>query len=148
MHSFATMLRSWTDDLVVLTGDAPLPADGSRARADLGIVVRTAPPTRLEHEDASLVAVTLDDGSRIERTGFFLGVRQRQTALVRGLGLELRSDPKMEGGSVQTDELGRTSLPMLWAAGDLCTPTQQVSAAIAAGGGCGATMHARLPPVR
>jgi thioredoxin reductase len=148
MHRFATMLRSWTHDLVVLTGDSPLPADQTGALEALGIVVRTGHPVRLEHDGNDLVAVIVDDGSRIEREGLFLGTRQRQTPLVHSLGLEARPDPKMEGGFVVTDELGRTSAPMLWAAGDLCTPMQHVSGAIAAGSLCGAMMHASLPPVR
>lgn len=141
---FATMLSAWSRDLVVLTGDAPLPeaeAEGLRAR---GVVLRAGHPTALEHENGALTGVHLDDGTLLPRSALFLGVRQRQTALVRGLGLEAVPSPVNEDGDVKIDGTGRTNLPMLWAAGDLCSRMQQVSAAIAAGGVCGAMIHATL----
>ena len=141
---FATMLRSWSADLVVLTGDTPLP-DADRASLEaLGVVVRPGHPTALAHEGNQLTGVHLDDGTLLPRSGMFLGVCQRQTDLVRSLGLEMVADPFNEDGHVKTDEMGRTSLPMMWAAGDLCTRMQQVSAAIAAGGKCGAMIHGVL----
>jgi thioredoxin reductase len=141
---FATMLRSWSSDLVVLTGDTRL-SDADRSALEAhGIVVRAGHPTALEHVGRELTGLVLDDGARLSRTGMFLGVRQRQTDLVRGLGLETVPDPFMDDGLVKTDEMGRTNLPMVWAAGDLCTRMQQVSSAIAAGGGRGAMIHAIL----
>ncbi len=144
LAQFATMLRSWSRDLVVLTGDTMLP-DAERASLEAqGVVVRAGHPAALEHQGAELTGVVLDDGTLLPRGAMFLGVRQRQTELVRGLGLEMVPDPFNEDGHVKTDEMGRTNLPMLWAAGDLCTRMQQVSSAIAAGGGRGAMIHAIL----
>ncbi len=144
MAQFATMLRSWSGDLVVLTGDDRLPEDERGALEDQGIVVRGGHPTALLHDGPELTGVVLDDGTRLPRTGMFLGVHQRQTALVRGLDLETVPDPFNEDGHVKTDDMGRTNLPMMWAAGDLCTRMQQVSSAIATGGGRGAMIHAVL----
>lgn len=144
LAQFAAMLRSWSSDLVVLTGEDPLP-DADRASLEAhGIVVRTGRPTALTHEGPELTGVVLDDGTLLPRTAMFLGVRQRQTELVRSLGLETVPDPFNEDGLVKTDDMGRTNLPMLWAAGDLCTRMQQVSNAIAAGGARGAMIHAIL----
>lgn len=144
LAQFALMLRSWSSDLVVLTGDAPLPAAERASLEEHGIVVRVGHPTALAHDGPELTGVYLDDGTLLPRTGMFLGVRQRQTDLVRSLGLDTVPDPFNEDGHVKTDEMGRTSLPMMWAAGDLCTRMQQVSQAIAAGGGRGAMIHAIL----
>ena len=144
LTQFATMLHSWSSDLVVLTGDAPLPHEEQAALKARGIVVRTGHPTALEHDGAELTGVVLDDGTLLPRTAMFLGVRQRQTELIRSLDLEMTPDPFNEDGQVKTDEMGRTNLPMMWAAGDLCTRMQQVSSAIAQGGGRGAMIHAIL----
>ncbi len=141
---FATMLRSWSDDIVVLTGDTPLPDEDAAALEALGIVLRPGRPAALHHTGPALTGLTLDDGSTLARTGMFLAVHQRQTPLVAGLGLETEDAPLVAGGLVKTDGMGRTSLPMLWAAGDLCTRMQQVSQAIAAGGAAGAMIHATL----
>lgn len=144
LAQFALMLRSWSADLVVLTGDTPLPPADQAALEGRGVVVRTGRPVSLAHDGRELTGVHLDDGTLLPRTAMFLGVRQRQTDLVRSLGLETVPDPFNEDGNVKTDEMGRTNLPMMWAAGDLCTRMQQVSAAIAAGGGRGAMIHAIL----
>ncbi len=144
LTQFATMLRSWSDDLVVLTGDDRLPEAEQAALEAKGIVVRGGHPTALAHQGPELTGVHLDDGTLLPRTGMFLAVHQRQTALVRSLGLDTVPDPFNEDGQVKTDEMGRTNLPMMWAAGDLCTRMQQVSSAIAAGGGRGAMIHATL----
>lgn len=141
---FATMLRSWSRDLVVLTGDEALPDTEQAALEALGIVVRRGRPTALVHDGPELTGVQLDDGTLLPRTGMFLGVHQRQTPLVRSLGLEMTPDAFNEDGYVKTDDMGRTNLPMLWAAGDVCTRMQQVSNAIASGGGRGAMIHAVL----
>jgi thioredoxin reductase len=141
---FATMLRSWSPDLVVLLGDTRL-ADAELASLSArGIVVKAGHPVAIEHHDGELTGLRLDDGSLLPRAGLFLGVRQRQTDLVRSLGLETTPDPMNVDGLVKTDDMGRTNLPMLWAAGDLCTRMQQVCHAIAAGGGRGAMIHATL----
>ena len=144
LGQFATMLRTWSSDLVVLTGDAPLPDEERSALEARGVVVRTGHPVALAHEGRALTGVHLDDGTLLPRTGMFLGVHQRQTELVRSLGLETTPDGFNEDGHVKTDDMGRTNLPMLWAAGDLCTRMQQVSNAIASGGGRGAMIHAIL----
>lgn len=144
---FAMMLRSWSADLVVLTGDTSLSHAEQASLEGRGIVARTGHPTALEHEGSELTGVRLDDGTLLPRTGMFLGVRQRQTDLVRSLGLQTVPDPFNEDGQVKTDDMGRTNLPMMWAAGDLCTRMQQVSQAIAAGGGCGAMIHAMLSTI-
>ncbi len=141
---FASMLRSWSDDLVVLTGDTVLDDEDRHALEHRGIVVRTGHPAALEHDGPALTGVRLTDGTVLPRSGMFLGVQQRQTPLVRSLGLETTPGPFNVDGWVKTDEMGKTNLPMLWAAGDLCSRMQQVSQSIAAGGGCGAMIHATL----
>jgi len=139
---FARMLRSWSDDVVVLTGDAEL-SEEDRSMLD-GVTLRRGHPVALEHDGPQLTGIRLSDGELLPRAGLFLGVEQRQTPLVRSLALETTPDPHNADGWVVVDGQGRTNLPLLWAAGDLCTRMQQVSQAIAAGGGCGAMVHATL----
>ena len=141
---FARMLRSWSDDVVVLTGDNDLPDDDVTALQTAGIPMRRGHPVALEHEGPELTGLRLDDGTLLARSGLFLGVHQRQVPLIRSLGLETEADPHNADGWVKVDDMGRTSLPMMWAAGDVCTRMQQVSRAIAGGGLCGAMMHSTL----
>lgn len=144
LFQFASMLRSWSNDLVVLTGDTPLASEEQQSLEGHGIVVRAGHPVGLEHVGPELTGVHLNDGTFLSRTGMFLGVHQRQTPLVRQLGVHTEPDPFNEDGYVKVDAMGRTNLPMLWAAGDLCSRMQQVSMAIADGGKCGATVHSIL----
>lgn len=141
---FAMMLRGWSASVVVLEGDAALSEADKAALGARGIGLRAGRPVALGHEGRALRHVALDDGTILPCSGLFLGVRQRQTALVRGLGLDTAPDPINDDGYVKIDAMGRTSAPMLWAAGDLCTRMQQVSSAIAAGALCGALIHATL----
>ncbi len=141
---FANMLRSWSAELVGLAGSTAL-TDADRASLIAkGIAVRGGHPVALHHEGGELTAVELDDGTLLPRTAMFLGVKQRQTPLVRSLGLEMVPDPSNEDGLVKTDDMGRTNLPMLWAAGDSCTWMPQVCQAIASGGLRGAMIHGAL----
>jgi thioredoxin reductase len=62
---------------------------------------------------------------------------QRQVGLVAGL--DLRLTPQ---GYVEVDFMQRTSLPMLWAAGDLTSRMQQVVHAAAQGGAAASGIQA------
>lgn len=123
MVAHASMLRAWTDDLIVFTdgadlGPLDLPVETTRVRA---LRPRADDPGRLG-------AIELADGRRVERDALQYRPPQAQTELVLGLGLEL--DP---AGFVVVDAQCRTSRPGIYAAGDLTTPFQAALAAAAAG---------------
>ncbi len=75
-----------------------------------------------------LGGVEVDGGATVLCDAFVLQPAQRQTALVRDLGLDLDPD-----GRVVVDDAGRTSHPGIYAAGDLVGGRQSVAAAVASG---------------
>lgn len=135
----ARMVRGWSDDVIVLTHGQQLPPDACEALAEARIPLDTRPIAALEAEGSKLQAIVLDDGERLARLGLFVQATQRQTPLVTSLGLELS-----EAGFVVVDAQQRTSLPMLWAAGDMTTQMQQIVAAAAQGATAGAMIQATL----
>ena len=112
-------------------------------RADLdahGIPVLLARPAHLEFTPCGdlITAVCLDDGTHLPCDMVFslLGVRPN-TQLAREMGVALDED-----GYIQIDEEGYTSVPGVFAAGDLTRMyTQQVASAVHAGAEAAQTMN-------
>ena len=129
MLTFAIFLRGWTSDVVALTHgggeiDAPLLAQLEAA----GVRVETRRIARLVSDGEHLARVEFEGGEALERDVLFAHPPQGQVDLVRGLGLTLD-----EKGFVWVDHMRETSVPGIYAAGDLTSPAQ--SAALASGAG-------------
>lgn len=125
---FAQMLRAWTNDVVVFTGGAYPITDDVRAKlARAEVRLDERPLLGLRAENGRLAAVVVE-GGEVARSVLFAHPPQRQTSLVRELGIELD-----EMGFVKVDPHNQTSVARLHAAGDLTTMRQ--SAQIAAGSG-------------
>ena len=130
-------------DALTLVADPQLARFSSEvlARLDLhGVRLIYARPERLEEspDGNRLAAVCLSDGTRAECDLLFslLGV-QPNTQMARELGAALDHD-----GYVVMDEEGYTSVPGLFAAGDLTRMyTQQVASAVHAGAEAAQTMN-------
>jgi thioredoxin reductase len=131
----ALMVTWWSRDVILFVSpDYAVPEDLSRrlSACQAGIERRrvlrllgSAAPGRLE-------AVELEDGTRVPRTALYYRPKQRQNALVerirRSLGLRLTAD-----GFVAVDEQMQTSVPGMYAAGDLTTAYQQIAEAVRQG---------------
>ncbi len=121
----AILLRSWSDDVIVLTnGPSTIGIEGEARLEALGIPV-------LEGEIAALVgtdgleAVRFEDGSEIARSGILISPPQHESSgLPAALGCELT-----ETGHVATSLMGQTSVSGVYAAGDLMNMAQGVAAA-------------------
>ena len=118
---FALMLRGWTRDLVVFKTEAfDVAAESSAQLQQAGVRVETAPVRRLIGGGRSLEAVELSTGDRVPCDVLFAHPPQRQVDLVRSLGLTLD-----DHGFVQVEAMkGETSVPGVFAAGDLTTRGQ------------------------
>ncbi len=127
---FAMQLRCWTDDLVVFTNGVVEPADAAREQLHAaGIRIETAPVARLAGRGGQLEAVVLSSGASVRRDVLFAHPRQHQVELVRALGLALDPD-----GYVQVDPMRyETSVPGIYASGDLTTRSQAAVVAAASG---------------
>jgi thioredoxin reductase len=128
--SFAVFLRGWTSDVVVLTNGAfAIPPDVRANLIDGGVRIEERAIARLIARDGRLARIETVDGDSLERDALFLHPVQRQVDVVRALGVAL--DAK---GYVQVDEMTReTSVPGVYAAGDLTTSAQSAILSAAAG---------------
>jgi thioredoxin reductase len=127
---FASMLRGWTRDLIVFaSGNFEVSVDTKVQLESLGIRIETSPVVRLLSEDMRLEAVELANGQRFARKVLFAHPPQEQVRVVRQLGLVLDED-----GFVKVDPMRReTSIPGIYAAGDLTTRAQGAVLAAADG---------------
>ena len=111
----ALQLTRFTDDLVVCADGEPHPRDQAELLAAAGVPVRGEPVTRFEGKDGQLGRIVLERGAPLDRDAVFIPTRLRQRSdLARRLGCALLPD-----GCVEVDELARTSVPGIYAAGDM-----------------------------
>jgi thioredoxin reductase len=127
---FAIQLRGWTRDVVVFTnGELDVPEEGRRQLQAAGVRLETLKLARLVAQEHRLESVELANGTRIPCDVLFAHPPQRQTDVVRALDVALDAE-----GFVQVDPIRReTSVPGVYAAGDLTTRMQAAVAAAAAG---------------
>lgn len=127
---FALQLRGWTREVCVFTnGELELPPEVSEQLGAAGLRIETAPLARLVAREQRLEAIELADGRRVACELLFAHPRQAQVELVRSLAVALDGD-----GFVQVDPMTReTSVPGVFAAGDLTTRMQAAIVAAASG---------------
>jgi len=129
---FALLLRGWTSDVIVLTHDRLTVPEDARARLKAGGVrVDDRPIARLvpSSDGLEMDRIEFTDGSSLERDVLFLHPPQHQIEIVTALGLALDA-----AGYVQLDPVTReTSVPGIYAAGDLLAPMQGALIAAASG---------------
>ena len=127
---FPLLLRGWSGDVVVFTnGGLAIPADVAARLAAGGVRIDERPIRRLLAEGEQLTGIELEDGTLVPRDVLFVHAPQRQPELVRALGVELD-----EHGLVRVKgDSGETSIPGIYAAGDLTTHAQTAILAAAAG---------------
>jgi thioredoxin reductase len=129
-------LTHLSGDVVGLLNGAsdPPPAEQEMLRA-AGITLRTERITRLARDGDQLRQIIFDDGMCLDRAGLFVHPPGRQAApFAASLGCDM-----LPGDIVAVDELGRTSVPGVYAAGDMARrrsmPLPGQLAAVAAGAG-------------
>jgi thioredoxin reductase len=141
LHHFPFLLRGWTRDVVVLTnGEVEIAAELRGRLVAAGIHVEERRVARLVARDGHLESIALADGGAIPCGALFVHPPQRQVALVTSLGVALD-----EHGCVRVDPMTReTSIPGVYAAGDLATKGQAAILAAAAGMQAAAALNAEL----
>lgn len=137
----ALLIAAWTDDLVVYTnGVAPLDADGRRRLTDAGVRVDERPVADLEGDRSGMTGVRLADGHVEPRTGGFV----RPTWHVDLDWVDAALDRDAEG-LVVVDRVGRTTVPGLYAVGDVTPPgPEQLIVAAGHGATTAAAVHRDL----
>lgn len=115
---FALMVSNWSKDLVLCTnGPSGLDEQFLGLLAAQGIELDERPVARVAAESGG-VQVVFDDDERLSRRALFVPPLLRQaTGLPASLGCELT-----ERGLVKVTTFGRTTVPGVYAAGDMAHP--------------------------
>lgn len=137
----ALLLRGWSDDVAFFAHSYEVTADEREQLAAVGVPVVEGEVAQLVVEDDRLVGVELADGRVVPRTAVFVRPRivPHEDGLLAGLGCEV--DP---GGFVATDRMGATSVPGVWAAGNVADPRAQVITAAGEGSAAAIAINADL----
>jgi thioredoxin reductase len=133
MHA-ALMLRGWTDDLVLLTDGSPKLSDEDREMLR-GANVRLEDRRIVEliGEGEQLTDIAFADGERLARDGLLVEAPLRQRSpLAEQLGVGYRSGP-CAVDEIKVDQIHRTTVEGVFAAGDNCTEQPHLPSAIEKG---------------
>jgi len=133
VHS-ALLLRNWSDDVIVLSDGPPGFSAEDRDRLQIAhIPVDDRRISRLTSAGGDLTGIEFADGSHVQRSGAMVPaiLRQRST-LASTLGVATTAGP-LAADAVVSDEMHRTSMPGVFAAGDVTARMPQVAAAVAEG---------------
>jgi thioredoxin reductase len=135
---FVMQLRGWSSQVTLFTDK--LSDEVRRKLLAAKVVIEHASVARLLGTGRQLEAVELADGRRVACEALLMHPPQKQVELVRLLGVSLDDE-----GYVKTDPMTReTSIPGIYAAGDLTTRAQAAVLAAAAGMQAAAVMNAEL----
>ncbi len=141
-YGYARMIQNWSRDLVLITGENTTLTDDQlndlEARS-IGVV--EAEVTEYERRGGELSTLHLSNSQRVARQAVFM----RPPMSLRGdlheqLGCALSDD----GSRIVADEMGQTSVPGVYAAGDMVSPMHAVIMAAASGAKAAGMMNHEL----
>ncbi len=131
----ALLLRGWSDNVTLLTdGDPALePGDADRLRV-AGVTVDERPVAGLRGPDGTLTAVTFADGGERPCGGLLVPVTLHQrSALAAQLGAATAEPGPLAADALALDAAFATTVPGLFAAGDVGATMPSVANAVASG---------------
>jgi thioredoxin reductase len=137
----ALLVRQWSGDVSFFVHTYHLTsAERHRLRAR-GVQIVDGQVARLVVQDDRLTGVELADGQVIDRAAVFIrpGNTPHDDGLLAGLGCELDG-----AGFPVVDAAGRTSVPGVWAAGNVADPRAQVITSAGAGSAAAIAINADL----
>jgi thioredoxin reductase len=137
----AQHITGWSRDLILCSdGDAGLSGDRRKQLSTWGIELREEKINRLEQENGNLTGIVLETGEVIPRHGIFVQPQPRQHSdLAKQLGCNLA-----DNGAVQVSEDKQTSVPGVYAAGDMAILFSAIGIVVAEGGMAGVFMNRAL----
>ncbi|MFY9713843.1 MAG: NAD(P)/FAD-dependent oxidoreductase [Microbacterium sp.] len=125
----AGLLRSYSDRVSFITNGIELSATERHRLSSFGVHVVDEGASHLTGEGRRM-KVALDAGGVVDCEAVFIAPRQQpQDELLRALGCDIDDT----SGFARIDGFGQTSVPGVWAAGNVVTPTAQVITAAGAG---------------
>jgi len=136
---YAQIVRQWTPDLVYFTPPDTLTITERSQLVARAIGVLEGEIEQLVIDDGRLRGVQMSDGCVVPRDALFVPPRfVPNNQLIVDLGCDV------DDGWVATDATGRTSVPGVWAAGNVVDPRAQVITAAGAGSAAAIALNADL----
>lgn len=138
----ARLIADWGPTTLYLNG-AELPEEDREVLAARKVKVEPAPIARLIGDRCSLSSVELEDGRRISIAALFVAPDSCfNSTIAEQLGVEVDQGPL--GPVIRTDADKMTSIPGLYAAGDIARMPHSVSWAVGDGVSAGTAAHRAL----
>jgi thioredoxin reductase len=136
---FGLMIRGWSGDVTVFTNGVELASEVTAPLRAAGVKIEPGSIARLVGGE-TVEAVEVEGGRRVPCDALFVHPPQRQVDIVRSLGLALD-----EHGFVQVDPMKReTSVPGIYATGDITTRMQAAVMAASSGAMTAAMVNMEL----
>ncbi len=131
----ALLLRVWSDQVTLLTnGAAALDAEDLERLRVAGVDVDKRLVAELRGPGTTLTAVSFADGDELPLGGLLVAVTMHQRSRLAGqLGAAASEPGPVAVDAVEVDPMFHTSVPGLFAAGDLGSQMPSVANAVAAG---------------
>ncbi|MDZ4086875.1 MAG: NAD(P)/FAD-dependent oxidoreductase [Tabrizicola sp.] len=142
MHH-AVHLSDWTDDLILLENGVAMTADQAVQLSRPGLRRQAGRVVRVHHMQGAIDAVELEGGERVAMRALYLVSWQEPASdLAEALGCKIVETPM--GRHLQVDDHQRTTVPGVFAAGDLARPFPSATQAASTGNRAGAACHQDL----
>ncbi len=142
----ALLFRQLSDQVIVAEHEPGVVGDDDRALLTArGVTIEVGPVAEVLAEADVVHGIRLADGRDICAQAVVVGPRfVARTAPFEALGLAATPAPMGSGEVLEVDGRGATSVPGVFAAGNVVDPSQQVLQAAAAGSRVGAMINAEL----
>lgn len=128
----ALMLKGWSDDIVVLTNGAG--GMDSELLTAAGISVDDREVTEFHSSAGELSEVRFAEGAPLPRRGVLVAaVLHQRSPLAAHLGVEFAPANPVAADAIVVDQFQRTTVPGVFAAGDVGVQMPQAAAAVASG---------------
>ncbi|WP_223731740.1 NAD(P)/FAD-dependent oxidoreductase [Streptomyces purpurogeneiscleroticus] len=136
----ALLLRQWSDDIVYFPHTQHTTDEDRERLTARGVRIVEGTVERLVVEDDRLRGVELAEGRAVPRSAVFVvPTMVPRDALLTGLGCA-----KDDNGWVTTDRAGRTSVPGVWAVGNVVDPRAMVVTAAGMGAAAAFALNLEL----
>lgn len=134
------MLRQWTDQLTWCTDGEAIAEDRRDLLTRHGVSVIETRLVAVEATGEQIERIVFEDGSTLPLKAMFVAPKNTHPMpFAEQLGCKVN-----ERGMIEIDLLGKTSVPGVYAAGDLSTPFRSVAVAVSQGYCAGAGINADL----
>lgn len=142
----ALLFRQWSPDVTLFLNDTVEPTDEEWDKlAARSITVVDGAVASVDAVDGVLTGLTLRQGSSFDVQALAVGTRMEAgSALLESLGLSSQVHPSGAGRFIETDAMGATDVPGVYAGGNVSNPMAQVITAAAEGVMAGARINADL----